>query len=78
MKLNRKKNSIEKKYGKVSDVSYFSLTETWKLDILSEKYGDNKLFACPHIKKKSNCWKIKWLGFKLFLCENIAAINLLW
>lgn len=53
MKLNRKKNSIEKKYGKVSDVSYFSLTETWKLDILSEKYGDNKLFACPHIKKKN-------------------------
>lgn len=36
----------------MSDVSYFSLTETWKLD-LPEKYGDNKLFACPRIKKKN-------------------------
>lgn len=37
----------------MSDVSYFSLTETWKLDLLPEKYGDNKLFACPRIKKKN-------------------------
>lgn len=50
----------------MSDVSYFSLTETWKLDILSEKYGDNKLFACPHIKKNLIVEKLNGLDLNYF------------
>lgn len=49
----------------MSDVSYFSLTETWKLDILSEKYGDNKLFACPHIVEKLNGLDLNYFYVKI-------------